>query len=71
MAAFDDENPFGAAPRKLATLHEIGQNLDLLSVDELTERVDMLKLEVERLENARHAKLASRNAAAAFFKSPV
>jgi len=66
--AKDDDDVFGAPPRKKAS-HEIGQNLDLLSVDELGERIALLREEIERLETARTAKEASRVAAAAFFKS--
>ena len=52
--------------KKLA--HEVGQDLTLLSVDELAERIALLREEIARLEEARAAKQASRNAAAAFFK---
>lgn len=66
MAIFDDEP--GAAPRPRPGRHEIGQSLDLLSVDELDERIAALQAEIERLAAARVAKVASRAAAAAFFK---
>ena len=66
--AKDDDDGFGAPPRKKAS-HEVGQTLDLLSVDELGERIALLRAEIERLETARAAKEASRAAAAAFFKS--
>jgi uncharacterized small protein (DUF1192 family) len=69
MAIFDDDNPFGAEVRKKPTHHEIGQLLDALSLDELNERIDMLKTEIARLEQASRAKEASKNAADAFFKS--
>lgn len=56
-----------AAPRrKLA--HEIGQDLSMLSVEELTERIGLLRAEIARLEAAVTAKQASRNAADKFFK---
>jgi len=56
-----------AAPRrKLA--HEIGQDLSMLSVEELTERIGLLRAEIARLEAAVTAKQASRNAADQFFK---
>jgi len=67
MARADDE-VFGAPPKK-KIVHEIGENLDTLSADELAERIGLLKAEIERLETARAAKEASRAAAAAFFKS--
>ncbi len=48
--------------------HEIGQNLALLSVDELDERMALLREEIARIEADREKKLASMAAAAAFFK---
>jgi uncharacterized small protein (DUF1192 family) len=59
----DDEPP------KRKTVHDIGQDLSLLSVDELTERIALLQAEIERLDEARQRKQASRAAADAFFKS--
>ena len=67
MAKAEDD-VFGAPPKK-KTVHEIGENLDTFSADELTERIGLLRAEIERLEAARAAKEASRAAAAAFFKS--
>lgn len=67
MASLEDD-VFGAAPRKKPTIHEIGQNLDTLSVDELDERIALLNAEIERLALARGAKAASKAAAGAFFK---
>ena len=55
-------------PRKKIT-HEIGQDLSLLSVEELTERIALLKSEIVRLEEAATKKRASRDAANSFFKS--
>ena len=69
MALSDDDTVFGAPVRKAPTHHEIGQKLDALSVAELAERVEMLKQEIARLEAVRNAKLASADAANAFFKS--
>ena len=63
MAADDEDRP-----RKKIT-HEIGQDLALLSVGELAERVALLKAEIERLEAASASKQASRNVADKFFKS--
>ena len=68
MAANDEESLFGA-PRKAATLHEIGQNLDLLSAPELTERIESLRQEIARLEAAIRQREATKLAAATFFKS--
>lgn len=55
-------------PRKKVT-HEIGQDLSLLSVEELTERVALLKTEIVRLEEAAIKKRASRDAANSVFKT--
>ena len=63
MAAEDEDRP-----RKKIT-HEIGQDLALLSVGELAERIALLQAEIERLQAASTAKQASRNAADRFFKS--
>ena len=48
--------------------HEIGQELTLLSVGELTERVTLLKDEIARLEANMATKQASKSAADLFFK---
>ena len=63
MPTEDDDRP-----RKKIT-HEIGQDLSLLSVEELTERVALLKTEIVRLEEAATRKRASRDAANSFFKT--
>ncbi|MBR0736345.1 DUF1192 domain-containing protein [Bradyrhizobium liaoningense] len=63
MPTEDDDRP-----RKKIS-HEIGQDLSLLSVEELTERVLLLKTEIERLEEAATRKRASRDAANSFFKT--
>ena len=63
MAAEDDDRP-----RKKIS-HEIGQDLSLLSVEDLTERIALLKSEIERLEAAATKKRASKDAANSFFKS--
>ena len=55
-------------PLKKKTAHEIGQDLSLLSVAELRERIGVLKSEIARLEAAVTAKNASRNTADQFFK---
>jgi uncharacterized small protein (DUF1192 family) len=56
------------APVKKKTVHEIGQDLSLLSVDELSERIELLQQEITRIEAARKTKQASRAAADQFFK---
>ena len=55
-------------PLKKKTVHEIGQDLSLLSIGELTERIAQLKDEIARLEAAKASKSATRTAADAFFK---
>jgi uncharacterized small protein (DUF1192 family) len=62
MAAVDDELP------KKKLVHEIGQDLTLLSVKELDERTALLREEITRLEADRTKKQASRSAADQFFK---
>jgi uncharacterized small protein (DUF1192 family) len=63
MAIADDDKP-----RKKVS-HEIGQDLSLLSLEELTERVALLSSEIERLQAAATKKRASKDAANSFFKS--
>ena len=58
----DDDRP----KKKIA--HEIGQDLTLLSVTELDQRVQLLKDEIARLEADKKNKQASRSAADTFFK---
>ena len=63
MAASDDED----APRKKLR-HEIGEDLSTLSLDELAERIALLKDEIARIEEAISTKRASADVAASFFK---
>ena len=63
MAIEDDDKP-----RKKVT-HEIGQDLYLLSVEELTERIALLNSEIERLQQAAAKRRASKDAADSVFKS--
>lgn len=63
MATEDDDRP-----RKKVS-HEIGQDLSLLSVNELGERIALLQAEIERLTQAMTKKRASKDAANSFFKS--
>lgn len=63
MAGIDpDELP------KKKIVHEMGQELALLSVGELTERIALLKEEIGRLEAEMARKRASKSAADTFFK---
>lgn len=62
MAIFDDQ------PRKKPALHEIGQDLALLSAHELSERIGLLQGEIERLEAELSSKGATKSAAEALFR---
>lgn len=64
MAAFNDDDD---RPKKKIT-HEIGQDLTLLSVEELGHRVQLLRDEIARIEADMKGKQASRAAADQFFK---
>ena len=63
MAIEEDDKP------RKKTSHEIGQDLSLLSVEELSERIALLNAEIERLQQAMSRKRASKDAANSFFKS--
>jgi uncharacterized small protein (DUF1192 family) len=63
MPAFDEDD----RPKKKIA-HEIGQELTLLSVRELTERIGLLKDEIARLEADIAKKQATRSVADQFFK---
>lgn len=63
MPAFDDDD----RPQKKLQ-HDIGQDLSLLSLEELSERVGLLKTEIARLESAMMSKQASRQSADLFFR---
>lgn len=58
----DDDRP------KPKAVHEIGQDLSMLSLAEIDLRVAALNAEIERLAQARLKKAASRHAADAFFR---
>lgn len=62
---FDDLAP---QPPRRPTVHEIGESLDRLSVEELAARIALLREEIVRLEAALASKSASRAAADAVFK---
>jgi uncharacterized small protein (DUF1192 family) len=63
MAIEDDDKP------RKKIIHEIGQDLSLLSVEELTERIALMNSEIERLQAAMARKRASKDAANSFFKT--
>lgn len=62
MSIFDDE------ARPVTRVHAIGQDLSLLSVDELNERVGQLRGEIARIEAELAAKDTTKDAAEALFK---
>jgi uncharacterized small protein (DUF1192 family) len=68
MGRLDDEDPFGTVRKKAPATHEIGATLDAMSVSELDERIELLRGEIARLEEARVHREATRKAADAFFK---
>ena len=63
MATID---PDDLPKKKIA--HEIGQELSLMSVGELAERIGLLKDEIARLESEVARKRVSQQAADSFFK---
>ncbi len=56
------------APKK-PSVHQIGEDLASLSLDELEDRIELLKGEIERLTQAIADKRASADVAATFFKT--
>jgi len=62
MAIEDDDKP-----RKKVT-HEIGQDLSLLSLGELSERIGILRDEIARLEAEIKSKDSTKSAAEALFR---
>jgi uncharacterized small protein (DUF1192 family) len=63
MPAMDEDD----RPKKKIS-HEIGQELALLSIGELEERIALLKEEITRLQAAIASKQGSRSVADQFFK---
>ena len=62
MSIFEED---GAKPKRG---HQIGQDLSLLSVDELHSRIAQLQEEIARLEQEIVSKGATKNAAEALFR---
>lgn len=62
MAIFDEE------PTRPPRNHQIGQDLSMLSVEELTARIGQLRQEIERIETELASKGTTRQAAEALFK---
>ncbi|KQP58991.1 DUF1192 domain-containing protein [Methylobacterium sp. Leaf112] len=59
----DDETRPESSPA-----HRVGEPLDTLSVADLAERIALLQREIARLEAARDAKHAAREAAGSIFR---
>lgn len=59
---FEEERP------KLTPRHEIGQDLAMLSIGELEDRIALLQAEIARIEAVRAAKGEHLSAAAALFR---
>ncbi len=62
MALFDDE------PKKPSTAYVVGQDLSLMSVAELSQRITELRAEIARLEAELKAKDATKSAAESLFR---
>jgi uncharacterized small protein (DUF1192 family) len=54
---------------KPKTVHVLGENLDMVSIEELRLRVAVLEGEIQRINNEIARKIASKSAADTFFKS--
>jgi uncharacterized small protein (DUF1192 family) len=67
MSAFDEEAAFGR-PQPKPAVHVIGENVDTLSAPELTERIELCRREIERLQAAWAAREATKAAADVFFR---
>jgi uncharacterized small protein (DUF1192 family) len=63
MSLLDDDRP------KKPSVHEIGSDLSLLSVDELKARIALLRGEIARLESECETKASGRKAAEGLFRS--
>ena len=62
MAIFEDE------PSRPAGAHVVGQDISLMSADELAQRIALLRAEIERLEEERARRGATMRAAEAMFR---
>lgn len=62
MAVFDEDG----VRKKVA--HELGEDLSALSLEELAERIAVLRAEIVRIEATIAVKRQSADAASAFFK---
>lgn len=59
---FDEDLP------KKKKLHEVGMNIEAMSVDELEERIGLLEAEIVRLRDAISARKKTKDAANSVFK---
>ncbi|MGQ7794149.1 DUF1192 domain-containing protein [Faunimonas sp. B44] len=64
MGIFDDESPV----RRSGPL--VGEDLSLLSIEELEDRIGIFRREIERLQQTVAAKRKSRDAAHSVFSAP-
>lgn len=62
---FDEEKP------KKPADHQLGSDLSALSAEELQNRIELLRTEIERLDAERIRKEAGKRAADSFFKPKV
>ena len=63
-------DPFFEETRKnKKAVHDIGEDLSAISIDELDERILLLKSEIQRLEDEKTKKSAVKSAADTLFKS--
>lgn len=62
MALFDED------PQKKTPAHVVGQDVSLMSAGELSERIELLRGEIERLEVERAQRGETKSAAEALFR---
>lgn len=62
-------DPFFEETRKKKAAHDIGEDLSAVSINELEERISLLKGEIQRLEEEKTKKSAVKTAADTLFKS--
>ncbi|MCC5976651.1 MAG: DUF1192 domain-containing protein [Salinarimonas sp.] len=67
--AFDPFADETVRPQAQARNHVVGQDLTTLSIEEIDERIHVLREEIARLEEMRSQKQASKSAADAIFKA--
>ncbi len=67
--AFDPFADETVRPQAQARNYVVGQDLSTLSIEEIDERIAVLRQEITRLEQMRTEKQASKSAADAVFKA--